>query len=72
MEHGWGQRRDDGNGLSVQVPEHGVGAPTSNEADDVGIDLSAEHGHCAPGPETASRDVGRAEVQVRQGGGGGA
>ena len=72
LEHGWSERGDQRNGLSMQVAEHGLRAPAPNEADDVRIDLPAEHGHGTSGPETSSGDIGRPEMQMGQGGGRGA
>ena len=40
-KHLGGEIADDGKGLGVQVAEHGVGAPASDEFNDVGVDTGA-------------------------------
>jgi len=36
-----------GHGLEVQITEHDVGAPATNQLDDAGVDTAAEEGHGA-------------------------
>ena len=50
LEHGGSKGCNEGECLGVEVPEHGIGAPSANEADDIGVDTTTEHGHCAPCP----------------------
>ena len=45
MEHLWSERRGERGSLHVEIPEHGVGAPATDELDDVGVDAGAEEGH---------------------------
>ncbi len=51
--------------LDVQITEHFVRAPLTNEADDVRVNLGQEKGGRASSTETSCRDFGRKEAKVR-------
>jgi hypothetical protein len=57
LEHEAGKVAHNRLGLKVKVPEHFVRAPASNEADDVGVNVGKEKGHCTAGAEGSSIDV---------------
>ena len=69
--HVGGQGRGMGEGLDVEVTEHFVRFPPTNQADDVGVDAGAEQGHGAAGAETAGRNAVGVEIEGRSRGGGG-
>ena len=52
------RRRYDWRGLNVEVAEHGIRAPATDEANQIGVDLGAEEGHRPAGAEGPSFDVG--------------
>ena len=58
----------------MEVSEHGVGAPASDEANGVGVDAdaAAEQGHGTPSAQAAGIDVVRGEAEVREAAHGGA
>jgi hypothetical protein len=43
--------------LEVEVPEHDIGVPATEKADDISINLGTEKGHGAASAEGAGRDV---------------
>ena len=47
----------------MEVAEHGVRAPSADQANDVGVDPGAEEGHGAASAESAGGDVGGQETQ---------
>lgn len=53
----------------MQIPEHDIGLPTADEANDVSVHLAAEEGHGPAGTETASGNVGRADAELWERGG---
>ena len=64
---------DEGEGLGVEIAEHGIGMPPPHQANDIGVYASAEEGHGATSMESAGRHIGRKETKPgRKGGGGGA
>jgi len=48
---------DEWSGLDKKVAEHGVRFPATEEADDVGVHVSAEEGHGSPSMKGVGRDV---------------
>jgi len=52
----------EGLGLEVEVAQHFVGSPTTEELDDVGIDVGAEQGGGARSSEGTGRDIIRGET----------
>ena len=63
LEHERGEVAHDRLCLQVQVPEHFVGTPTTEEADNVRIHLRAEQGHSPRGSKAAGADIGRVNAQ---------
>ena len=55
-EHDLREVAHDGLGLQMEVAEHGVTTPATEELDDIAIDGAAEKGHGAGGPQRAGRD----------------
>ena len=51
--------------LHVQIPEHFIQTPPSDEADDVGVNLRQEKRRGARRPEAVGRDVTGQETEVR-------
>ena len=64
-KHGGRKTRHDGGGLYVEITVHFVGAPTSDEADDVPADAGAKQRHGAASPGGADGDVGRSVGRIR-------
>jgi hypothetical protein len=56
-EHSGRKVAHNGFGLEVEVAEHLVGAPSTDKADDVGVDRRAEERHGAGGAEEAGGNV---------------
>ena len=54
----------DGFGLNMKVPKHLIGAPTTQEANEVAVDMGAKKGHRARSTEAASRNVFNQETKV--------
>ena len=46
----------------MEVAEHGIRAPATDEANQIGVDLGAEEGHRPAGAEGPSFDVGGAKA----------
>lgn len=65
LEHPGRKITHDGLGLDMEVTKHFVRSPASDEADQVGIDVSAEESHCTRGPEGPGRNVMRRETKLR-------
>ena len=68
----------DGNGLDVEVTEHSVALPASEETDEVTVDAGGNEGHGAGSSEGFDGGIGRvvpeedcrlAQVKVDSGGG---
>ena len=53
MHHPGGQRGRERGSLNVEVTEHGVGPPPTNQLDEVCIHPGAKEGHGAGGAEGA-------------------
>ena len=51
-------------GLDMQVPEHLIGLPTTQQADAIRIDVGTEKGHGARRPKRAGRNVGRKKSKL--------
>mmetsp|Transcript_10441 Transcript_10441/g.23050 ORF Transcript_10441/g.23050 Transcript_10441/m.23050 type:complete len:137 (-) Transcript_10441:303-713(-) len=66
-DHGSGQALCDGKGLGMEITEHGVGAPTTNEFDSVGVDASAEQCHGAVGAKAAGREFMGRKAEIWRG-----
>ena len=49
IEHAASELAHDRFGLDLEVAEHLIGAPSSEQADDVGVNFGTEEGHCAGG-----------------------
>jgi hypothetical protein len=49
--------------LDVQVSEHGIGTPATEELNAFFVNASAEEGHCTTGPEASGLNVGGGEAQ---------
>ena len=56
--HGW-------NGLEVEVPEHFIGPPPSEEADDVRVHVGTEEGRGPTGACAAGRELSGVDVEQR-------
>ena len=50
-------------GLDVEVSEHGVRLPASDELDDVAVHGLVEEGHCAGGPKRLCGNVGGLQAE---------
>ena len=59
--HGLGVVVQDGECGDMEVTEHGIGFPASDEANKVLVDLGDEEGHGATGSKRFSGDVTRLE-----------
>jgi hypothetical protein len=57
-QHAGGKVAHYGFSLDMQISKHLVGAPASEEADDIGVHLCAQEGHRARGTKGPSGDVG--------------
>ena len=64
-EHLWGKGAEQGVGLGVEVSEHLIRPPASQEADDVGVYSTTEESVGACGAKASGRDVRRKEAQSR-------
>ena len=60
--HGRGERGHEGGGLDVEIAKHGIRAPATDEANEVGVDLGAEESHGAARAEGAGLDIGGGEA----------
>ena len=60
--HGGGERRHDGWGLDVEIAEHRIRAPATDEANKIGVDLGTEEGHRPAGVEGPSFNVSGAKA----------
>ena len=65
QEHAARKIVDEGEGLEVEIAEHGVGTPPQHQANDIGVYASAEEGHGAARMESAGRHVGQKETKDR-------
>jgi hypothetical protein len=61
---------EDGEGLGMEVPEHGVGLPSPHEPENRGVDSTNEESHGATGTKTAGVDISRKKTKVGAEGGG--
>lgn len=50
--------------LDVQVSEHGIGTPATEELNAFFVNASAEEGHCTTGPEASGLNVGGGKPRV--------
>ena len=55
--HGSRERQHDMRGLDMEVAEHGIRAPATDEANKIGVNLGAEEGHHPAGAELPGFDV---------------
>ena len=53
VDHSARKAAHDGNGLGMEVSEHGVGAPAPDQADDIGIDAGRQECHGATRAEAS-------------------
>ena len=63
-QHGGGEVADERKSLGVEVPEHGVGAPSTDKLEHVLVDATAEEGHGAAHAQAAGSDFVRRNVKV--------
>ena len=49
-EHEGGKISHDGRSMDMKVAQHGIGAPASDEADNIRVHARVEEGHCPGGP----------------------
>jgi len=56
---------DERKGLGMEIGEHGVGAPATDQSDDALVAASAQERHSAAGAEAASGDVGGGKPKMR-------
>ena len=54
----------------MKVAKHFIGAPTTNKANDVGVDTSTKKGHSAASTETAGGDAKGVDAKRKVEGGG--
>jgi len=62
-EHMGGKITHDRFGLYMQIAQHGVRAPATQQLDDVAIDAGAQEGHSTGGPERTCQNVAREEAK---------
>ena len=70
-EHDPGIILDEREGVSVEIPKHGVAAPASNDSNFVGVNSPEEQSHGAAGPKGASGDFIGVDASVARNGEGG-
>ena len=66
-QHGCGQVSNEGKSLGVQILKHCVRFPVADEADGVGVDLTAEERHGPSHALAAGVDVGSGETEACEG-----
>jgi hypothetical protein len=64
VQHPGGKPSHDRFGLDMEVPEHFIGAPATDESDNVSVDLGAKEGHCASRTEGAGTDIVMEETEL--------
>ena len=55
--HGMSVAAHDGFGLLMEIPDHGIGMPSSKDFDEVRVDVAAEQGHGSTSTERTCADV---------------
>ncbi len=65
VEHTGSKIAHDGFGLDMEVAQHLIGAPASDQSDDVGINLGTKKGHGAGGAKGPGGNVGGEEAIER-------
>jgi hypothetical protein len=64
LQHSGGETSHDRFGLDMEVTQHFIGAPATDETDDISVDLSAKEGHGASRTKRASTDIRMEETQL--------
>jgi hypothetical protein len=64
VEHEAGKVAHDGLHLKVKIAKHFVRAPATDEADNIGINVSKEKGHCPTSAKGLCSDVRRKKANT--------